>query len=638
MTSKSSFRANRLSDTRDFHAIAQRQSAMLSEPLPPLDEGLAHIRTSIFLSTEKPSEISTETVIQHLSVISQCLHVFISSSTLSPQVLAGTVRHIEFFDSLYAFVRLLIKDKQHGLFEVNADSMYSFLLSVASFQSAFVRDSVLANPLSKGSFLSSTQSFLATLSSALCHLPLNTGQPIHISSVIESKLEIVHTLIEHMLLASSVFSLCDSVPVQPQFFHWINHLLAYIIPLWSIETLGYIYLWHQSKRSAENALSLPVHLTDAFPYTFFSSLLRLALFLYSRRATELSTADITLALSLICDLVTRVLNTIQSLRNWAAGSVPTESTQETIYSRLSPAVFLEDAQLFSFFSKLCLWCIRLLDCLMSQVFKPDGFSACASTEPYSDKPPRTSDISKSDLDLFTETFFQHNGWTLLMQLLYYANDDILDDRIEPPVAELLSQITHCADMKWIKENGYLCSGFSTRLAYVLVKSHSRNAKLAVFYTLCNIIIDQGYVFVAVEHVISACIKNFKSTILAIVYEANRLLVLLFQMGKVEDRDVYQTALLHMINQKLTTKLIRSFLMTAQSAQTHSTLPKELRKLASMQFKLFFELIECGKEHEEFITPIFEMKDELSVAIEELDVRAPESLSISCREFIDFIYA
>lgn len=193
-------------------------------------------------------------------------------------------------------------------------------------------------------------------------------------------------------------------------------------------------------------------------------------------------------------------------------------------------------------------------------------------------------------------------------------------------------------MKWIKENGYLCSGFSTRLAYVLVKSHSRNAKLAVFYTLCNIIIDQGYAFVAVEHVISACIKNFKSTILAIVYEANRLLVLLFQMGKVEDRDVYQTALLHMINQKLTTKLIRSFLMTAQSAQTHSTLPKELRKLASMQFKLFFELIECGKEHEEFITPIFEMKDELSVAIEELDVRAPESLSISCREFIDFIYA
>ncbi|ESU36771.1 hypothetical protein DHA2_152958 [Giardia duodenalis] len=643
MTSKSSFRAECLLDTRDFQAIAHRQAVVLGEPIPSLDEGLERIKANIFLNTEKPSEIPTERLICYLSDVSQCLQAFVTNSTRAPQVLAGTVRHVDFFDKLYAFLRLLTENgRYHELLEVDADSTCSFLLSVAAFQSAFAREPIFGNPVARSSFLFSAQSFLLTISSVLCHFPLNVDQPIsHISAIIgdgTGKLEVAHMLVEHMLIVSSAFNLSDSVSVPAQFFQWLNRVLIHVTPLWSVENLEHLQLWHQSRQSAAEASSPAVHLTDAFPCMLFSSLLRVSLFLYSRRAVGLSTETIALTISSACDLVAQILNTIQTLRNLAAealGSV--EPGRRSACSRLSPVSFLEDAQLFSFFSKLCLWCVRLLDCLISQIFKPDGFSACTYTGPHGDESPKASDAPRLGLDVFTEMFFQHNGWSLLMQLLHYTTDGILDDHMEPPVTELLSQITHCADMGWIKDHGYLCSGFSTRLAYILVKSHSRNAKLAAFYTLCNLVIDQGYAFVAVEHVISACIKNFKSTILTVVYEANRLLVLLLQLGKVEDRDVYQTALLHMINQKITSKLIRSFMMTAQSAQTHQTLPKELRKLASMQLKLFSELIECGKEHEEFITPIFETRDELSIAIEELDVRGPESLSVSCRQLIDLIY-
>ncbi|EFO64665.1 Hypothetical protein GLP15_1513 [Giardia lamblia P15] len=643
MASKSSFRAKCLSDTRDFQAIAHRQVVILGEPIPSLDESLERIKANIFLNTEKPAEIPTERLIHYLSDVSQCLQTFVTNFTQSPQILAGTIRHIDFFDKLYAFMRLLTESGQcHELFKANVDSMCSFLLSVATFQSTFARESILSNPVTRSPFLFSAQSFLLTISSVLCYFPLDMNQPIHITAIITNKtekLEVAHVLLEHMLMVSSALNLSDSMSVPAQFFQWLNRVLIHIVPLWSAENLRHLQLWHQSKQSTTEASFPVVHLTDAFPCTLFLGLLRISLSLYSRRAVGLSTETITLTISSVCDLMTQILNTIQALRNLAAGALTSvESGQCSACSGFSPVSFLEDTQLFSFFSKLCLWCIRLLDCLISQIFKPDGFSSCTYTSPHSDEPPKTNDAPKFGLDIFTETFFQHNGWALLMQLLHYTTDGILDDHIEPPVTELLSQITHCADMRWIKEHGYLCSGFSTRLAYILVKSHSRNAKLAAFYTLCNLVIDQGYAFVAVEHVISACVKNFKSTILTVVYEANRLLVLLLQLGKMEDRDIYQTALLHMINQRITSKLIRSFMMTAQSAQTHSTLPKELRKLASMQLKLFFELIECGKEHEEFIIPIFETRDELSMAIEELDVRGPESLSISCRELIDFIYA
>lgn len=644
MASKSSFRASCLSDARDFHAIMQRRSPILSEPAPPLDEGLERIKANIFLSQERPSGISTEDLVLRLSEVSQCLQSFTNSFAQSPQILIGTIRHIEFFNALYAFIRFLIADGQcHGLFENNAEFVYSFFISVACFQNTFARDFILTNPLSKGSFLLSAQSFLSTLSSVLCNFSLTMNQPIDVHDIVDGKagsLEMAHTLIEHMLTASSAFSLYDSVSMQPQFFQLLNQLLVHITPLWSAESLGCIHLWCQSRQPMMAGSSAQdVHLAGTFPYAFFSSLLRLALFLYSRRIVELNPANIRLTLSIVCDLLTQLLNTIQSLRNWAAEAVlSAKITHGTIFSTLSPATFLEDTKLFSLFNRISLWCIRLLDCLISQIFKPDGFSTYICSGLDNGEPPKIGDISKADTDIFTEAFFQHNGWAILMQILHYTSDGILDDHIEPPVAELLSQITHCADMSWIKESGYLGSGFSTRLAYILVKSHSRNAKLAVFYTLCNIIIDQGYELVAVEHVISACIKNFKSTLIAVVYEANRLLVLLLQIGKAEDRDVYKTVLLHMINQKITSKLIKSFLMTAQSAQMHQTLPKELRKLASMQLKLFLELIECGKEYEEFTTPIYETKDELSVAIEEIDVRGPESLSTSCRELIDFIYS
>lgn len=644
MANKSSFRATRLSDTRDFHAITHRQCPIVSESVPPLDEGLEQLKANIFLNTEKLSDISTEAISLRFSEVVRYLQVFTSNSILSPQTLVETIRHVEFFNALYAFVCLLITNDQcRRLIEVDVDSIYSFLLSVSNFQSIFAHDFVLSNPLSKSAFLVNTRAWIVSISTVLCHLPLHINQSIDVNNICDGRmkeLEVIHTLIDHMATSASAFTLHDSISVQPQFFQLLNQLLAYITPIWSADNLGRIYSWCQSKQSGiVDGSSQDAHLANTFPYAFFSSLLKFALVLYSRRTVELHPANITLTLSIICDLLTQLLNTIQSLRNWAATpALSVGVAQSSIFSTLPPDTFLEDTRLFSFYSKVCLWCIRLMDCLISQIFKPDGFSACVYSIQYDGDLSKVEDISKSDIDTFTMTFFQHNGWTILMQLLHYTSDGILDDHIEPPVTELLSQITHCADMSWIKESGYLCSGFSTRLAHILVKSHSRNAKLAVFYTLCNIVIDQGYELVAVEHVINACIKNFRSTIMTIVYEANRLLVLLLQIGKTEDRDVYHTVLLHLINQKITVKLIKSFLMTAQHAQSHQTLPKELRKLASIQFKLFFELIECGKEYEEFIIPIHETKDELSVAIEEIDARGPESLSVNCRELIDFVYS
>lgn len=272
------------------------------------------------MNTEKPSEIPTERLIRYLSDVSQCLQAFVTNSTRAPQVLAGTVRHVDFFDKLYAFLRLLTENgRYHELLEVDADSTCSFLLSVAAFQSAFAREPILGNPVTRSSFLFSAQSFLLTISSVLCHFPLNVDQPMsHISVIIgdgTGKLEVAHVLVEHVLIVSSAFNLSDSVSVPAQFFQWLNRVLVHVTPLWSVENLEHLQLWHQSRQSAAEASSPAVHLTDAFPCMLFSSLLRVSLFLYSRRAVGLSTETIALTISSACDLVAQVLNTIQALRN-----------------------------------------------------------------------------------------------------------------------------------------------------------------------------------------------------------------------------------------------------------------------------------------------------------------------------------